>query len=57
LSQITPNIKRGNGVEEVVLMVPSELLPRGDYVLKLSGMTASGSFEAVSTYQFRVVQK
>jgi hypothetical protein len=56
-SQTTPRIKRENGVEEVVLMVPSELLPRGDYVLKLSGMTASGSFEAVSTYQFRVVQK
>ncbi len=56
-TQITPSIKRGNGIEEVVLTVPAELLPRGDYILKLSGMTPSGNFEAVSTYQFRVLKK
>jgi hypothetical protein len=57
LSQITPSIKPGNGTAEVILTVPAELLPHGDYVLKLSGMADKGSFEGVATYQFRVVQK
>jgi hypothetical protein len=56
-SQTTPSIKRENGVEDLVLTVPAEFLSRGDYIVKLSGMVASGNFEDVARYEFRVVQK
>jgi hypothetical protein len=56
-SWITPKVKMEDDTEAVVLGVPAKLLPHGDYALKLSGMTASGSLEDVGKYHFRVVQK
>jgi len=38
----------------VVVAVPSELLPRGDYLVKLSGLRDGAEPEAVATYPFRV---
>jgi anti-sigma factor RsiW len=42
------------GQPAVVLVLPSELLPRGDYQVKLSGVTGRGDLEAVATYPLRV---
>jgi len=38
----------------VVLSVPTELLPRGDYQVKLSGLRDGAEPEALATYPFRV---
>jgi hypothetical protein len=38
----------------VVVPVPSELLPRGDYLLKLSGLREGAEPESLATYPFRV---
>ncbi len=38
------------------LILPAKLLTRGDYILKLSGMTTSGDFEDIGNYSFRVIQ-
>ena len=38
----------------VVLAVPAELLPRGDYLLKLSGLRPGAEPESLATYPFRV---
>ena len=42
------------GGPAVVVAVPSELLPRGDYLVKLSGLRDGAEPEAVATYPFRV---
>jgi hypothetical protein len=42
------------GQPAVVLVVPSELLPRGDYQVKLSGVTGREDPETVGTYPLRV---
>ena len=42
------------GLPAAVLWLPSGLLSRGDYQLKLSGVSAGGEREAVATYPFRV---
>ncbi len=42
------------GQAAVVLPVPSELLPRGDYQVKLSGLREGTEPEALATYPFRV---
>ncbi|MDD1633238.1 MAG: hypothetical protein LUP91_13670 [Methylococcaceae bacterium] len=44
----------GHGQAAVVLAVPSELLPRGDYQVKLSGLRDGAELEALATYPFRV---
>jgi hypothetical protein len=56
-SQNTPKVKVGRDSELVVLTLPAGLLPRGYYILKLSGMGAGGAFEEVARYSFSVVQK
>jgi hypothetical protein len=38
----------------IVLVVPAAVLPRGDYQVKLSGITPSGEPEALSSSPFRV---
>jgi hypothetical protein len=38
----------------VILLLPIALLPRGDYQVKLSGVSQGGEPEAVGTYAFRV---
>ncbi len=43
------------GPSAVVLVVPSELLPRGDCRVKLSGMRDGEEPEVLATYPFRVV--
>jgi hypothetical protein len=42
------------GHPAVAFLLPSELLPRGDYQLKLRGLSDGGEPEAVGTYAFRV---
>lgn len=42
------------GQPAVVCLLPSAFLPRGDYQLKLSGLSGAGEPEAVETYAFRV---
>jgi hypothetical protein len=39
------------------LFVPADLLKRGDYVLKLSGITAAGDIESIGSYYFRAAPK
>jgi hypothetical protein len=56
-SQNTPKVKVGKDSEMVVLTLPAGLLPRGYYILRLSGMGAGGDFEDVARYSFSVVQK
>ena len=40
----------------VTLTLPSELLPHGDYSIRLSGLSSSGDLELVGRYYFRVVK-
>jgi hypothetical protein len=40
--------------EAIVLLLPTGLLPRGDYQVKLSGISKGSEPEAVGTYAFRV---
>ena len=42
------------GPAAVVLVLPSRLLPRGDYQMKLSGVFEAKEPEALATYTFRV---
>jgi hypothetical protein len=42
------------GQPAVILALPAELLPRGAYQLKLSGVRAGEAPEAVGTYTFRL---
>jgi hypothetical protein len=39
----------------VALTLPSQLLPRGDYHFRLSGLTPAGDFELVARYHFRAM--
>lgn len=41
----------------LVLRVPARLLDRGDYLLKLQGLTAAGNLEDVDDYSFRVEKR
>jgi hypothetical protein len=38
----------------IALVVPGALLPRGDYMVKLSGITRDGQREALASSPFRV---
>jgi len=40
----------------VTLTLPSELMPRGDYSIRLSGVSSSGDLELVGRYYFRVLK-
>ena len=40
----------------IVLNLPSRILPRGEYILSLRGMTASGSAEGVEDYAFSIAK-
>jgi hypothetical protein len=50
-SKLRPDTERGQVA--VVLVLPSELLRRGDYQVKLSGIPERGEPEPVATYAFR----
>ena len=55
-SQITPRIKTEDAIE--ALIVPAKILPHGDYILKLSGIPASGEPRRYSKLHFfRVLPK
>jgi hypothetical protein len=43
--------------EPLQLILPAKRLTPGDYVMKLSGITASGESEDAGKYYFRVIQK
>src|SRR6266516_3197889 len=47
---------RGGG-SIVVMDLPAEAIPGGDYYVKLSGTAGSGEFEDIGKYYFRVVKK
>jgi hypothetical protein len=46
--------RSGDGRTAVTVVLPSELLPRGDYHIKLSGIDQAGLQERVAAYSFRV---
>jgi tetratricopeptide (TPR) repeat protein len=46
--------EHGSGRSAVVLLLPSELLPRGDYLIELAGMREGGEPEPLASYTFRV---
>jgi hypothetical protein len=46
--------RTGDGRGAVTVVLPSELLSRGDYQLKLSGTNRVGSPQSVAAYSFRV---
>jgi hypothetical protein len=52
ISSMTESDEQGRSLR---LIVPAKLLGQGDYVLKLSGMSASGDFEDIGSYYFRVM--
>ena len=56
-NQSTPKVKMKGNIEVVVLTLPAKLLPHGDYILKLSGMTTRGNLEDIDKYYFRVLEK
>lgn len=41
----------------VVLTLPVNILPRGDYSLKLSGVNNTGAYDPLGNYYFRVLRK
>ncbi len=43
-----------SGAKAVTLQLPARLLPTGDYILMLSGITARGSVESVAEYYLKV---
>ncbi|MDQ3257528.1 MAG: zf-HC2 domain-containing protein [Acidobacteriota bacterium] len=43
-----------SGAKAVTLQLPAHLLPTGDYILTLSGVTADGSTETVAEYYLKV---
>ncbi len=48
---------RPAGDRTLVMNLPARLFRRGDYVLELKGVTASGTTEAVAEYSFRILEK
>jgi hypothetical protein len=48
---------RPAGDRTLVMNLPARLFRRGDYVLELKGVTASGDTEAVAEYSFRILEK
>jgi len=56
-SQSTPKVRVKGDNEAIVLTLPASLLPRGDYILKLSGTPGSSGFEDVANYSFKVARK
>lgn len=55
-SQIGIKAHRQGSGKTVLLQIPARLLARRDYVLTLSGVTASGEVEDLNDYSFRVVE-
>jgi hypothetical protein len=51
-SKLTP--ERLDGRRTVTLVLPSQLLARGDYQIKLGTAPADGQFDVLATYNFRV---
>jgi len=56
-TQISPMTESGMQGQFLRLIVPAKLLKPGDYVLKLSGVTAAGDFEDIGNYYFRVTAR
>lgn len=54
-SDLKPRIRRNIGT--VVLTLPADQLINEDYILTLSGASASGAEETIKEYAFRVVRK
>ncbi len=53
---LEPQLARDGG-EVIVVDISSSILKQDDYVLRLFGATASGSFEETGTYSFRVLKQ
>jgi hypothetical protein len=56
LSRDNLQARETGGAHSVSLDVPVEVLPPGDYRVKLSGVTAAGAPEDIASYSFRVVR-
>lgn len=50
-------VRRSAGGKNVQLTISTELLPAGDYLIKLNGITADGQSEESDIFYFRVMQK
>lgn len=49
--------ERESGETSVTLVVPTEVLPRGDYQVKVSGVRPGGGAEPLATYSLRVSRR
>ena len=49
-------VRRGAGGKIVSFSVPSEVLKRGDYRLRLGGRSAGDDFQEIGIYSFRVIR-
>jgi hypothetical protein len=49
-------VRSAEGGHTVVVVLPSEQLSRGDYQLKLGGVTPDGQFETLASYTVRVTR-
>jgi hypothetical protein len=54
-TQISPKAESGVQSASFRLIVPVSILGPGDYVLKLSGITAVGDSEDIGSYYFRII--
>lgn len=55
VSKLRAEVAGGRAV--IVLLVPAAMLDRGDYQLKLGGVTPDGDREALASYPFRVARE
>ena len=56
-TQIFPKTESAAQSQPPQVIIPAKLLTPGDYVVKLSGVTAGGNFEEAGKYYFRVIRK
>ena len=56
-TQTSPRTVSAGENQPLRLILPATLLIRGDYVLKLGGITANGESEEAGKYYFRVISK
>lgn len=54
-SKLSVRVRRGRG--QVVLLLPAELLPEGQYLVELNGVSSDGTVEPVGSYSFQVKTK
>jgi hypothetical protein len=51
------SLKPTRNANTILLQLPAKLLPAGDYVIHVDGLTTSGAPESVDDYMFRLVKR